>query len=188
MTDCIRRVSEAAPHWLHWLATRQDSITWRGLPWPGSYSCGQRERGGGNQPPLALWVTLWEPLLWSRSTGIAEVGLHHWKSVMEEWGGAYNHQHEHLDRLNAYLQCPRSNPNQQFCSSAEPSRGSTKELAGMQISLTRILKWEGLPVLELSLPTRRQGAKPQPQPLSGMLSSPTCPVGLVTTPGSHVAQ
>lgn len=108
---------------------------------------------------LALQVALWEPLLWSHPLGVA---WNLWGSttgnltVMEK-GGACDNQYMDLGKQNSYLQCPSSNCNQKFCSSAELSWwcSLTRELGRVQIRLIQILKQGVMPTLKPGLPTAR---------------------------------
>lgn len=74
--------------------------------------------------PLGLQSNLWEP-----ATGKP--------TIMENGGGTYNNQHSYFSRLSSCLQCPNNNPNQQLCSSVEPSQWCTltRKLRGVKICL-----------------------------------------------------
>lgn len=89
--------------------------------------------------PPAFWVTLWEPLIWSHTKGIAvvSVDLNHWESDWDRRQMTCNNQHAVLGKRSSYLQCPRVNPNQQLCSSMKPSRRLilTRKLSRLQIYL-----------------------------------------------------
>lgn len=140
-----------------------------------------------------LWVALWVSPYSNRTPQ----GLqgNQWGSTLgnlimiEKEGGAHNNQHTNLGRSNSYLQCPKTNPNKQFSSSAEPSKGSTltRKQDGVQIRLFQILKGV-LMALEPSLPMTRKGAKSQPYLLWRMSSDSTWPEGLMATPESSTAQ
>ena len=155
--DYIRRVREAATHWLHCPSPR-----------PAQH---HMERS-----PLSLWFLQWEKRTqgdnqhWGHFVGAPTLILHRrdYKessgsisgnlTVMEKRGGACNKQHRDLGRLSSHLQCPSSDPNQWLCSSAEPNPGHTltRELGRMLICLIQILKWGVLPALEPGLLTSRQ--------------------------------
>lgn len=87
---------------------------------------------------------------------------------------ACKNQHMDLGRTNSYLQCPSSNPNQMFCSSAESSQRCTlaRELSRLQNCLIQILKQGVLSILEPNFPTPRQEAESQPHPLWRMSCDP----------------
>ena len=58
--------------------------------WSSGFFSGKREHRGTVSRCPALWVTLWKPLLWSCTRGIAgqSVGLNHWESDCDGEGGS----------------------------------------------------------------------------------------------------
>lgn len=148
---------------------------------------------GGNKPPLALWVIQWKSLLWSHTMTIAgdSMGFKHWESECDgEWGRGFFQPAPGIWQIEFKPQCPSSNLNQQLCSSAEPSRGSslTRVFGGVQTCLIQVFKQGVLQALELGFSNPRQDAESQLHPLWGVPSSSIWPEGLVITHGSCVAQ
>lgn len=131
-TDWIRRVREASTRWLSCLFLEQHNTTQRALHW----ACGSsRENIGGQQPPPALWVTLWKPLLWSHTMGTAV------ESVVPNAINLTVIKRGELAITRTWIWQTKFipavpwNPNQQLCSSAESSWGQTltTELGGVQM-------------------------------------------------------
>lgn len=122
----------------------------------------KRKAGGKNQLlPPGLWVTLRGLLLWSSTTGnVGEsVQLNHWESDCD----GEEERDFQKPALGSWQPTfiptrPNSNPNQQFCSSAELNQGYilTRELSKVKICLIQILNWGVLLAVEPSLPIPRQ--------------------------------
>lgn len=125
----------------------RSSYTPTTLPLP---QAGQRNLGDNH--PHSTGLALWDLLLSSYPMGIARESATTGNLTMIEKGReGGNNQHMDLSKSNLFQQCPSSNNNQQLCSFAEPSLGSTlnRELRRMKICLIWILKR----CLEPGLPT-----------------------------------
>lgn len=164
----------------------------RGLCWVSGFSSGKREVRGYNHFTYQHYGLLYR----SPYSDLPAWGVHGnlqgsttGNLTVMEGGGGYINQHMDLSRPSLSLQCPSSNPEVLFCSSAESNQGwsVTKEVIRVQICLILIFKWI-LPVLEPGLPMPRERAKSQPQLLWGVSSTPVWLEGLATIPGSIVAQ
>lgn len=119
--------------------------------------------GGKPATKPALWVTLWESLLWCGPQGSQGSP---WDSAtgnmtMRKKGGVVcNNQHPNLGLLSPHLQRPSGTFNQHLCSSTEPCLGHTPtwELSKVQICLIWILEQNILPTLERREPMTNQRA------------------------------
>lgn len=154
-----------------------------------------KENPGDNQSSPALWVNLWEPLLWSHTKRITRepVELSHLESDCDGEGRRVLQQPAHASWQTKFFPlCPSCNPNQSLCLSTESNWGHTltQELGGVHICQIHILKQGVLLVLKPSLHMPRQGAESQLYLLKIRLKS-SYPIwfwGLLTIPGSYMAK
>lgn len=139
---------------------------------------------------LVLRVTLWATLFWPCTTGIAResVGPSHWWSDFDGKVGRGLQQTAQASWRTKFTCIP--NPNEWLCSSVQPSQGHTDKgtLQGVE--------------LPHSAPQRKSFTSPRAQfvhsqarcwviapvpPLNRVSTSPFCPEGQMTVPGSWAA-
>lgn len=87
-TDFIRRVRVGAICWPHCPSPRPVQHHVERSPLHLWFVQGIKKAQGGHKAPWALWVTSWEPLLWSCLMWTLEesVGLNHWESDCDGGG------------------------------------------------------------------------------------------------------